>query len=374
MRKVTILFTALLATAIQGQTTPTELYSSKDYEALIKFEEKAESLTAEELCMVGYAFYQLENDAKAVQFYDKAIAKGFDNSPTHFYKSISLTYLKKYEAAVKEIDIALVKEPNNQEYMNQKGLIYKSKGDEEKALDYFDAAARFPNTYGEPYFWIAYIYHGKNDLERALRQYYIALEKIPQQNRYYVSTLQSIGQLEYTYTQNYQKSVKAYEEAVALKPKDYLYYPKLIKAYNAAKEYAKAEAVFDVMKTAYRNNELPEQDMKYKIVDIDDYESDKEKLSIYKSLEDAKKVLDVSYKVFVFNHKRDEVERIFTVEKTIQVGNGNKHVLCEVKNGSHLTYPYGWKTDNIPLEELKRAIALILDDKLQKNATAYDGE
>jgi tetratricopeptide (TPR) repeat protein len=374
MRKVTILFTALLTTATYGQTTPTELYSSKDYQSLIKFEEKASGLTAEELYMVGYAFFQLENDAKAVEFYDKAIAKGFDNGPIHFYKSVSLTYLKKYAEAVKDIDIALSKEPNNQEYMNQKGLVYKNQGNEDKALDYFDAATRFPNTYGEPYFWIAYIYHGKKDLERALRQYYFALEKIPHENRYYVCTLQSIGQLEYTYTQNYQKSASAYAEAVALSPKEYEYYPKLIKAYNAAKEYSKADGIFDLMKIAYRNNELPPAEMKYKNVCVDEYEWGKQKLTVYKSLEDPKRVLDISYKVFLLNQKGDTVERIFTVEKTIQVNGGNKHFLCEVKDGSHLTYPYGWKTDNIPLEELKRAIGMILDDKLQKNATAYDGE
>jgi hypothetical protein len=40
-------------------------------------------------------------------------------------------------------------------------------------------------------------------------------------NNYYITTLQSIGQLEYTFTQNYQKSALAYEEAAALRPQDY---------------------------------------------------------------------------------------------------------------------------------------------------------
>ena len=186
MEKVTILVcTALLYTATYGQTT-TELYQNKDYQALVKLETKSDALTAEELYMVGYAFFQLENDDKAVEFYDKAIAKGFNNGPTRFYKSLSLTYLKRYDEAVREIDLALQKEPTNQEYMNHKGIIYMRQGLEDKALDYFEAAARFPNTFGEPFFWIAYIYHGKQNLERALRQYYIAAEKVPHQNRYYV--------------------------------------------------------------------------------------------------------------------------------------------------------------------------------------------
>ena len=372
MRKVTIfIFTVFYYFVTYGQTpSVATLYSSRDFEALIKFEDKADTLTGEELYMVGFAFFQMENDSKAVEFYDKAIAKGFENGNTHFYKSLSLTYIEKYDEALKEIDLALKKEPNNQEYMNQKGLIYKGKGLEDKALDYFEEATRFPNTYGEPYFWVAYIYHGKQDFEKALKLYKVASEKIPRKNSYYVSTLQSIGQLEYIHTQNYQKSALAYAEAIELRPKDYKIYPKLIKAYNAAKEYSKAENIFDLMKAAYKNNELPEDDMKFKNVCIDEYEWNKHKLRVYKSLEDSKKVLDISYKVYLLNKTGDMMERTFTVEKTIQIAGGFKHLLCEQKTDSHFTYPYGWKTDVIPLEDLKKAIALILDEKLQATATS----
>lgn len=371
MRKTTLLFfSALLSIASYGQTTTADLYNSKDFQALIKLDAKADSLTAEELYMVGFAFYKLENDQKAIEFYDKAITKGYDNGIAHYYKGVSLKYLKKYAEAVKEIDIALKKEPTNQEYMNQKGLIYKSQGLEEKALDYFEEATRFPNTFGEPYFWVAYIYHGKKDLEKALRLYYVAAEKIPKENPYYVATFQSIGQLEYTYTENYQKSAFAYAEAIAEKPKDYEIYPKLIKAYNAAKEYSKADVIFNLMKVAYHNNELP--DMKYKNVGIDEYQWNKQKMSVYKSLDDPKAALDVWYKVYLLNKTGDAVERLFTIERTIQVGKGSKYILCEQKADSHLTYPYSWKTDNVPLDEVKKAIILVLEGSLQKMATAAE--
>lgn len=372
MREVTILFfTALLSLTMQGQVPIAELYNNKDFEALSKLEDKADTLNAEELYMVGFAFFRLENDTKAVAFYDKAIAKGYDNGIVHFYKSMSLNYLKKYDEALEEIDSALQKEPTNQEYMNQKGLIYKSEGLEDKALDYFEAATRFPNTYGEPYFWVAYMYHGKQDLEKALKLYYVAAEKVPPENNYYVAILQSIGQLEYTYTQNYRKSALAYAAAIAIRPKEYKLYPKLIKAYNAAKEYTKADSVFKALKTAYKNKELGEDDYKFKTVAIDEYEWNKQKVTVFRSFEDPKAVLDVSYKVCLLNKAGNQLERIFTVEKTIQTNGGFKHSLCEQEADTHLTYPYGWKTDTIPLEDLKGAVILILKGKLQKTATSY---
>lgn len=369
MRKVTtLIFTALLSASIYGQNIA-ELYNSKDFEALIKLEEKVDTLTGEELYMLGFAFFRLENDTKAVELYNKAIAKGYDNGIIRFYKAVSLTYMKKYDDAVKEIDMALKKEPTNQEYMNQKGKIYNAEGLEEKALDYFEEATRLPNTNGESFFWVAYIYHGKKNLEKALKMYYLAAEKVPRENTYYVATLQSIGQLEYTFTQNYQKSALAYAEAISLEPKNYEVYPKLIKAYNASKEYSKAESVFQLLKTAYKNNEL-DPNMKFKNIGIDEYEWNKQKITVFRSLDDAKKVLDVSYKVYLLNKTGDSVERIFTVEKTIQIEKGLKHFLCEKKEDSSLTYPHGWKTDDIPLEDLKRAIVLVLDDQMQHTATS----
>lgn len=162
----------------------------------------------------------------------------------------------------------------------------------------------------------------------------------------------------------------AYAEAVAMRPKDYKWYPKLIKAYNASKDYSKADQVFEQLKTAYKNGELKEAEWKSKLIAIDEYEWNKQKLFVFRSLEDPKKVLDLSYKVHLLNKSGDTVERIFTVEKTIQTKGSNKHQLCEQQTDLHFTYPYGWKTDVISLEELKKAVSLILEGKLQHNATS----
>jgi tetratricopeptide (TPR) repeat protein len=223
MRKITtFILTIILYSYSYGQSV-TELYNNEDFQELVKLETEVDKLTADELYMVGYAFFQLENDNKAIEFYDKAISKGLDNGSVYFYKSVSFYYSKKYDEALKQIDIALKKEPTNQEFMNHKGQIYRLQGQEDKALEFFVAATKLPNTFGEPFFWVAYIYHGKQDLKKALDLYYIALEKVPQHNNYYLTTLQSIGQLEYTYTKDFKKSADAYAQAVALNPKDYEY-------------------------------------------------------------------------------------------------------------------------------------------------------
>lgn len=371
MKKVLFaLFTVLYSAVHYGQSAVTELFQKKDYSKLIAFENQEAQLNEEELYMMGYAFYQLEKDEKAIAFYDKAIAKGFDNGIIHHAKAVSLTYLKKYAEAVKEIDKALKFEPNNQEYMNQKGLIYKANGLEDKAFDYFEEATRYPNTIGEPFFWVAYIHHGKQDLEKALRGYYLATLNIPTSSIYYFKSLLSIGQLEYAYTQNYKKAINAYAEALALRPKEYKWYPKLIKAYNADKQYAKAATTFKTLQTAYEQKELTPEEFKDIWIAIDEFEWNKQQLTVYQSLENPKKVLDISYKVFLLNQKLKTPDRLFTVQKTIQTQGGTRHLLCEDKNEANLTYPYGWKTDVIALEDLKKAVVMILDGSLKPTATS----
>ena len=79
----------LVFSFLYGQTIE-ELYNKKDYKSLVKLETTADKLSPEELYMIGYAFFQLENDAKAIEFYEKAIVKGLNDGAVHFYKGLAL--------------------------------------------------------------------------------------------------------------------------------------------------------------------------------------------------------------------------------------------------------------------------------------------
>lgn len=376
MRKlITFAIAIFLSSFLHGQTA-TELYNKRDYQALIKLEKKSEKLTPEELYMVGFAFFQLENDNKAIEFYDKAIAKGLNNGAIHFYKGLSLHYLKNYNDALKEIELSLKLDPTNQEYMNEKGLVYYSQEQYDKALEIFEVAKMLPNIFPEPFYWVARIYHEKQDFNKALTGYYEAVENLPKENSYYLASLTSIGQLEYTVTKDYLKSAKAYSEAIQLDNENYELYYKLIKSYNAAKEYAKADSLFDIVKVAFEKGKLPKEDMEIKTIAIAQFEWNGQIATIRKSLIDPKEFLDISYKVFLLNIAGDKVERRFVVEKTIQIGeNGAKYLLCEQdkKNGTHITYPYGWSTDKIPLDDLQKAVILVLDGKMTQGASSNSG-
>lgn len=373
MKHIIIITLTVLQFSFSYGQTVTELYNNKDYQSLIKYEKKSDKLTPDELYMIGFAFFQLENDNKAIEFYDKAITKGLDNGAVHFYKGLSLRYLKKYEEALKEIEFSLKKEPTNQEYMNEKGMVFYSQSQYAKALEIFEQAKKLPNTFPEPYYWVARIYHEKQEFDKALKAYYDAIKYIPIMNSNYLTCLTSIGQLEYTFTKDFKKSAKAYSDAILLDKENYELYYKLIKSYNAEKEYEKADSVFSIVKIAFEKGKLPKEDMEIKTIGIAQFEWNGQRATIIKSLIDPIETLDISYKVFLLNKEGDKVERRFVVEKTIQIEkDGAKHLLCEQdkKTGGHITYPYGWKTDKIPLDDLQRAVILVLDKKIKQGASS----
>lgn len=240
----------------------------------------------------------------------------------------------------------------------------------DKALEVFKQAQKLPATYAEPYFWVARIYHERQQLKAALSAYYEAMNHLPQDNNYYLETLLGIGLIEFTFTKNYLKSADAYAKAMKLSPKSYELYPKLMKAYNEAKEYSKADSVFELLKIAYNNKELSEDDMKYGNTAIDEYTYNGKAVSIYKYFIEPKDVTDAFYEIYLINDKNDKIERTFIVEKTFPIE--AKYILCESNKstGAHYTYPYGWKTDTVPLDDLKKAVGRILDGKMNPGAAS----
>ena len=146
-------------------------------------------------------------------------------------------------------------------------------------------------------------------------------------------------------------------------------------AYNAAQEYSKADSIFGLMKTAYNRKELPEDDMKFRDIAIDESEWNGQLLTVYRYLVDPKESLDISYKVYLLSKTGKKVERTFMVEKTSQNPDHIKHLLCEKdkKTATHMTYSYGWTTDDIPLADLKKAVMMVLDGKMTPAASSNFG-
>lgn len=61
MHKITTFMLTFFTVSFAYTQTVKELYNENKYDELVKYEQKADALTGEELYMVGLAFYERQN-------------------------------------------------------------------------------------------------------------------------------------------------------------------------------------------------------------------------------------------------------------------------------------------------------------------------
>lgn len=367
---LTIILTSLVG-LLNAQTVE-ELYSKRDFKELIKFADKTEELTKEQLYCVGYAFFQLENDKKAIEMYDKAISKGLDDDYIYLYKGLSLRYDQQFDKAVETFKIAIEKNPIGQKNYTELGNTYYYQKKYDSALVYFRKAREMEFELGDPYFKVPDVYHIQQEFKKALEEYYISASLINKEDPTYVEILKSIGLLEYADTKNYPKSIKAYSEVLSIVPNEYNLYAKLIKAYYANENYVKGDSLFSILKTKYEKNELPKEMQKIKGETVDEFTWNGQRVSAMKYYKTPTEFAEPIYQFFLIDKTGTKVEKKILTEKTSLDLDETKHILCGIdkETGTHYTYPIGWKTDEIDYKKLKEYVILILDGKLKSQASS----
>lgn len=377
MRKIIVATLSFVFITNVFTQTVEELYDAKDYQGLAWLEGKVEkpTITGSQAYMFAFAFFQTENDSKAVEYFDVAIKKGYDSVYVHFYKSVCLRYLKKFTEAHKEIDYCIQVKPAQPKFLNEKGLIFLAQTQYDKAIEVFEKVKQMSANFHEPYYWIAYTFAQKKDAKNALSAYYTAKEHIIPQNRYHLLSLTGIAQLEYSFTKDYQKSIKAYNDALLLSAQNYELYFGLIKSYNALKDSSKADSLFLLVKTAFDNNELPKEELKAQNIVVAEFVSKGQNVVVRKSLLIPKNKQDLLFKIFVMDKTGDLIERKFEVLQSSEIGTTPRFQLIEQdKTGRETPTPYSWTSDKISANTLEQTIRLILEGPVKTKPSKKSGK
>ncbi len=365
MKKIFIIIVLILINSLSYGQSIEDLYNNEEYKEIVKFENQADILTANQLYMIGFSFFQLEKHEKAIDFYDKAIQKGLLDGYVHFEKGMALQNTKRVNEAIREFEKAMITEPKNEEYIIELGFAYYSLEKYDSAVAVFEKAVKLQDTIVIPYYMVPHIYHILKDYNKALAGFYEALNNIKKENKFYLLTLINIGKIEYMFTKNYIKAADAYTKALELAPLDYELYPKLMKAYNGAGKYIEANKQFDKYKTAYFKKELPKELAEYSNVAIDEEIWNEKVITVYKFYKEAKNKNDTCNQVYVLNKADNKINRTFVIQKT----NSEPDIftLCEndISGGTQTEYPYSWKNDNITSGDIKKGVKLILEGKMK---------
>jgi tetratricopeptide (TPR) repeat protein len=358
----------------QGQSIK-ELYENKDFEKLTSYSDKTDSLTKHDLYCIGYAFFQLENDKKAIEMYDIAISKGLDADYIYLYKGLSLRYDKNFEEAIENFRMAILRNPDSQKNFTELANSFYFQEKYDSALVYFTKARALEFELGDPYIKLPHIYHVTKKFEKALEEYYRSASIIDKSAPTYFQILENIGLLEYTISKDYKKSIAAYSEVISLNSKNYDLYPKLIKAYYANEDFAKGDSLISILKKEFDKGGLSEKFTKFGNLSIAEFEWKNQQVVVYKYFKAPQNTLDIMYKVYLLNPDGKGIQRTLMTEQTIELGKGSpKHLLCErEKNGTHHTYSFGWPTDDIDYLSLKNAAIAVFDKELSPGASSNFG-
>ena len=304
-----------------------KLFKEEKFKDVIALEKESLNFTGEELYQLGFSFFREEKDLKAIEYYDKALEKGYDNPIVFFHKGLSEMYLKKYEQSLINFDKA-IKEAPLAEFYHEKIRTY-------------------------------YFQDDKKNVEKTFLE---ALEKSAEKDEWYTKIVIIAGNFYYT-EKDFVKSEKVYVDAIKILPKEFELYSKLIKSLNAQNKFSEANLYFNKMKIFYENKELPKDEMEFKNLAVDEFAWKKQWVNVHKYFDKPKSMLDGLYILYLIDEKGEKVERRFKIEKTLQIEKTDpEFVICEETNdGGHKTYPIGFKDDSFTLENLRGEIIKILD-------------
>ncbi|HEX7847822.1 MAG TPA: hypothetical protein VF476_18610 [Chitinophagaceae bacterium] len=349
------------------------LFADRKYPEVVKqFAEKEKELDEEELYLLGFSFFQSGEDEKAIHFYDKAIAKGFDSAFVHFYKGIAYRYLDKMENALAAFDKAIQLDSLQQQYVCEKAFTFYRMEKYDLALAAYEKAKKLPDTYQAPWYMIPHIWYVQGKDEEALKGLYEGLEHIARDNEYYTKTLLEIGKIERLYKKDFVKSAVAYQKILKEDGTHFEACKRLTIVYNQLGQKNSADSLFRILRNLYLENKLPEEDMKFKRVQIAEYFWNDRVIMVYKNFDPPAKVPDIMLTGYLLDKKGEKVERIFQSEKTFEFTKDSpKHLLCErgLQKGRY-NYGIGWKTEEISPSAFFELIQQVLDGKIKPMAAS----
>ncbi|WP_196892916.1 tetratricopeptide repeat protein [Aureivirga marina] len=344
-----------------------EYFEENNFEEVVKFENQEEKLKGEELYFIGYSFFRLEKDEKAVVFLTKAIEKDYKTAFVYLTRGIANRYLKKLEDSEEDLKTAVSIDELSQRYLSELGQTYFDQNKIDKAIETFAKARNMTFETGLSYLMLPAIYELKKEKEKALEEYYISADLIDKQDDYYLYILEKIGTLELLNNKNYDKALEYFDKILRITPNNTFIISNKIISLFAKEEYKKGNEIFEELKKKYFAKELSKEYMERGAVAIDKFNFKEDYLVItYKKFETPKELLDEIYYTYLYSYKEEKVLKIFKTEKSFSLDADTKenHLFCaKIPGGAHQTFPFGWKTKDIKYKEYKNYLLKVLNDK-----------
>jgi tetratricopeptide (TPR) repeat protein len=203
----------------QSQSYISRLWNTKKYEAITEYSAKGATLSGQDNAFVGRAFMALDppQPMRALSHYDLAIAKRWQREDLYFFRSEANYAIKKYDAALADLEVCLQMRPNYQKYLLSKAGIAYEKGDKELAYKtYYTLSELYDKQ--TPYFMLVVINIERERYIKAQEQIEDNLLRFERGKEFWTFTSEQEVELEWRVFKDYPKALKAQEALLSFKP------------------------------------------------------------------------------------------------------------------------------------------------------------
>lgn len=340
-----------------------KLLEREQYEQIIwKYASKSESLSAESLYYVGYAYFMKADDKNCLRFMNLSIDKYAGDARPYYTKATALTMMLQYEEAVVNFKTAIALDSLHAEYFVGLGDAYYVLGDYPQALDSYQKATMLAYVPERAFLMVAHVYHALAEPEKALEAFYTACSILSPSSDSYRNVLFNIGLLE-TGLEAYDKAEQVFRELIEIAPRDFHVYAKLVQLCYRQKKYEEAKPYKAALYEAYEAGLLEGhlEDM----FCFDQFAWKDRNIQAYERFQDGdSRSIYIKHLFYVVAPNGHVEYKIQTEYSPIAADFGEeKYVLCRIKDNIHSTFGIMFGDDFL-YDDLKKAVLDILDDKI----------
>jgi tetratricopeptide (TPR) repeat protein len=257
--KLLVVFACYLwAISAQSQSYISRLWNTKKYEAITEYSPKGQTLSGQDNVYVGRAFMALDppQPTQALVHYDLAIAKRWQREDLYFFRSEANYALKKYDAALADLEVCLQMRPNYQKYLLSKAGIAYEKGDKELAYKtYYTLSELYDKQ--TPYFMLVVINIERGKYIKAQEQIEDNLLRFERGKEFWTFTSEQEVELEWRIFKDYPKALKAQEALLSFKADNATYLINRLLLLRMTQEDTLAAFAEEDFHKRYNNNAIP---------------------------------------------------------------------------------------------------------------------
>lgn len=290
----------LISASVFGQSRIEKMLKQKRYEELAAMAPQADKYSGKDIFHIGQAFIKLREDQKAVEMFDKAIDKGYQNGELYFAKGIAESNLELYDQSITSFEQALYYLPMRKKVLIElAGAYYKNYELDSAYSTYYKVAENW-GDYHPAQLMLCQISHEQEKYSEALACYYQKLPAFKKDPFYHRKALEAVVRLEWHHFENYTKTEKALKNLLDAFPENYGYSMQLMQLYNYTGRYADAATIENYVLQGYDDLKLDESYYQKGVMLVDQFDTAHYHMEAFRVFQ-PEKTGNCVYKTFVFN-------------------------------------------------------------------------